>query len=83
MAIAQVCENNARLTKVSQDGANLGARITRRGSNMYVKSIDQVRIVPEAYDDPPHNPIMALVIAAALALALWVAIGAAFYTLLL
>ena len=50
---------------------------------MYIKSIDQVRIVPEAYDEPPHNPIMALVIAAALALALWAAIGAAFYTLLL
>jgi hypothetical protein len=47
---------------------------------MYIKSIDQLRIVPEAYDNPPHNPIMALVIAAALAL--WVAIGAAFYTLL-
>jgi hypothetical protein len=47
---------------------------------MYIKSIE---IVPEAYDDPPHDPIISLVIAAALALALWVAIGAAFYTLLL
>jgi hypothetical protein len=50
---------------------------------MYIKSMDQLRIVPEASDNPPHDPIMALVIAAALALALWAAIGAAFYTLLL
>jgi hypothetical protein len=50
---------------------------------MYIKSIDRLRIVPEAYDNLPQNPIMALVVAAALALALWAAIGAAFYTLLL
>jgi hypothetical protein len=50
---------------------------------MYIKSIDPLRMFPEAQDNPPSNPIRALVVAAAVGLVLWAAIGAAFYKLVL
>jgi hypothetical protein len=50
---------------------------------MYIKSIDQLRIIPEGQDNPPSNPIRSLVVAAALGLVLWAAIGAALYKLVL